>query len=121
MRKMALLGAAVALLVALALPGVAGGAAVKPTFADRFEARKTCIGERGYADPVKRWEFRQLYGRHPMRRCVRYHARLIAMERRAELPVIRAECRLARMEAPIEFQQEYPGGIRMCVRMESMP
>jgi hypothetical protein len=35
--------------------------------------------------------------------------------------VIRAECRMAQWEAPLDFRLEYPGGIDMCVRMESMP
>lgn len=118
MKRIAVIVVGAAVAAGLTLPGAG---AAKPTFADRLEARKTCIGERGVGDPIKRQEFRLLYGRRPMRRCVRYHARLIAMERRMELPLIRAECRLAQQEAPLEFLQDYPGGVPMCVRMESMP
>lgn len=119
MKKIAVVLAGAAVASGLTVPAVAGPPA--PNFADRFEARKTCISERGVGDPAKRLEFRLLYGKRPMRNCVRYHARLIAMERRMEAPLIRAECRMAQMEAPLEFSQEYPGGVRMCVRMESMP
>jgi hypothetical protein len=115
------LGAAVA--VGLTLPA-AGTAAAKPTQADRFEARITCAEGRG----VTRFErkmFRQAYGgrtvKQAFRRCVKHHARFLARERGVELPGIRFECRMARMEAPLEFRMEYPGGVRMCVRMESAP
>jgi hypothetical protein len=118
MKKIAMVVAGGAVAAGLALP--AAGAA-GPTFLDRFEARQTCIGERGVGDPVKAREFRLLYGRRPMRRCVRYNARLIAMERRIEAPTIRAECQMEARIDPIEFRQEYPGGVETCVRMESMP
>jgi hypothetical protein len=120
MRKKAVLsviGLAVAVAVAATVPA---SAAPKPTMFDRFEARQTCISERGVGDPVKRMEFRMLYGRRPMRRCVRMHARTIMMERRMELPIIRMECRIAAQTDP-EFRLDYPGGVRMCVRMETMP
>jgi hypothetical protein len=111
------IGLAVA--VAMTLPASAG-AAPRPTMFDRFEARQTCISERGVGDPVKRMEFRMLYGRRrPMRRCVRMHARTIAMERRMELPMIRMECRIAARTDP-EFRLEFPS-VRACVRMEMMP
>jgi hypothetical protein len=118
MKKIAVIVVGAAVAAGLTLPGAA---AAGPTWADRFEARKTCISERGVGDPVKRREFRLLYGRRPMRKCVRYHARLIAMERRAEAPLIRAECRMEQIADPIEFRQEFPGGVDMCVRLESMP
>jgi hypothetical protein len=108
------LGLAVA--VALTVPA---SAAPRPNMFDRFEARKTCISERGVGDPVKRMEFRLLYGRRPMRRCVRMHARTIAMERRMELPMIWMECRIAARTDP-EFRLEFPS-VRACVRMETMP
>jgi hypothetical protein len=108
------LGLAVA--VALTVPA---SAAPGPNMFDRFEARKTCIGERGVGDPIKRMEFRMLWGRRPMRKCVRFYAREAAMERRLELPAIRMECRLAARTDP-EFRLEYPS-VRACVRMESMP
>jgi hypothetical protein len=120
MRKKAVLsviGLAVVVAVAMTVPA---SAAPKPTMFDRFEARQTCISERGVGDPVKRREFKLLYGRRPMRRCVRMHARTIMIERRMELPLIRAECRLLARTEP-EFRLDYPGGVRMCIRMETMP
>jgi hypothetical protein len=118
MKKIAVIVVGAAVAAGLTLP--ATGAA-KPTIFDRFEARKTCVGERGVGDPVKAREFRLLWGRRPMRKCVRYNARLIAMERRIGAPIIRAECQLEARLNPIEFRQEFPGGVDMCVRMESMP
>jgi hypothetical protein len=119
-RTLVVLGLAVA--VALTLPA-ANAAAVKPTLADRMEARATCISERG-SDIVKHREFRLLYGgRKPFRRCVKFHARQIAAERVLEAPMIRAECQLGQAEDPLGFAQEYPGPdpVGLCVRMESMP
>jgi hypothetical protein len=119
MRKKAVLsviGLAVLVAVVMTVPA---SAAAKPTMFDRFEARQTCISERGVGDPVKRMEFRMLYGRRPMRRCVRMNARTIAMERRMDLPIIRMECRMAAMTDP-EFRLEFPS-VRACVRMETMP
>jgi hypothetical protein len=109
------LGLAVA--VALTLPA---SAMAKPTMFDRFEARQTCIAERGTGDPLKVKSWRLLWGRKPMRKCVRFNARLIAMERVAEVPLIKAECRLLARTEP-EFRLEYPGGVKMCIRMEMMP
>src|SRR5918999_6136410 len=113
MRKIAMIVVGAAVAAALMLP--ATGAA-KPSIYDRFEARQTCLGERGVGDPIKRQEFRLLYGRKPMRKCVRFHARTIAMERRVEVPLIKAECRMNARIDP-EFRLEYPGGVRMCIRM----
>ena len=102
---------------------VGGSTAVaKPTFADRLEARANCISERGVGDPVKANAFRMLYGgRRPFRRCVRYQVKLVVAERRLALPMIRSECRLAQMEAPLDFRMEFPGGVDQCVKIESMP
>jgi hypothetical protein len=118
MRKIAVVVVGAALAAGLTLPSAA---AAKPSIFDRFEARTTCLSERGTGDFVKMREFRLLYGRKPMRKCVRYNARIIAMERRIDRPVIKAECRMARWENPLEFRMEFPGGVKMCVRMESMP
>jgi hypothetical protein len=119
MRKKAVLSViGLAVAVAMTVPATAVSAP-RPTMFDRFEARQTCISERGVGDPVKRMEFRMLYGRRPMRRCVRMHARTIAMERRMELPMIRMECRIAAQTDP-EFRLEFPS-VRACVRMEMMP
>ena len=117
MRKKAVLSV-IGLAVAVAMT-VPASAVAKPTRIDRFEARQTCISERGVGDPVARMEFRMLYGRRPMRKCVRMNARLLAMERRAELPMIRMECRIAAQTDP-EFRLEFPS-VRACVRMEMMP
>jgi hypothetical protein len=118
MRKKAVLSViGLAVAVAMTLPA---SAVAKPTMFDRFEARQTCIGERGVGDPIKRQEFRLLWGRKPMRKCVRFNARLIAMERVAEVPLIKAECRLLARTEP-EFRLDYPGGVKMCIRMEMMP
>jgi hypothetical protein len=119
MRKKAVLsviGLAVVVAVAMTVPA---SAAPKPTMFDRFEARQACISERGVGDPVKQMEFKMLYGRRPMRKCVRMNARIIAMERRMELPMIRMECRIAAQTDP-EFRLEFPS-VRACVRMGMMP
>ena len=87
MRKksvLAIVGLAVA--VAMTLPA---SAVAKPTMFDRHEARLTCIGEMGVGDPVKRASFRLLWGRKPLRKCVRFYARQIAAERRMEVPLSR--------------------------------
>jgi hypothetical protein len=120
MRKKAVfsvIGLAVVVAVAMTVPA---SAAPKPTIFDRFEARQTCISERGTGDPLKVRAWKMLWGRRPMRKCVRFNARLIAMERRAEVPIIKAECRLGARTDP-EFRLEYPGGVRMCIRMGLMP
>jgi hypothetical protein len=117
MRKKAVLSVlALAVAVAMTVPAAAPA---KPTMFDRFEARQTCISERGIGDPVKMMEFKMLYGRRPMRKCVRMHARTIAMERRMEVPMIRMECRIAARTDP-EFRLEFPS-VRACVRMEMLP
>jgi hypothetical protein len=117
MKKKAVLSViGLAVAVAMTLPA---SAVAKPTMFDRFEARQTCISERGIGDPVKMMEFKMLYGRRPMRKCVKMHARTIAMERRMELPMIRMECRIMAQTDPA-FRLEFPS-VRACVRMETMP
>ena len=118
MRKKGVL-AVIGLAVAVAMT-VPASAVAKPTMFDRHEARLTCIGEMGVGDPVKRASFRLLWGRKPLRKCVRFYARQIAAERRMEVPLIKAECRLLARTEP-EFRLEYPGGVRMCIRMGLMP
>jgi hypothetical protein len=120
-RAIVVLGLAVA--AALTLPA-AGATAVRPNPVERAEARVTCAEQRG----ITRYEhrlFRRSYGgksrRGAFRKCVRRQARILAMERGAELPAIRGECQMARLEAPLEFRMEYPGGVKMCVRMETAP
>ncbi|HEV3376919.1 MAG TPA: hypothetical protein VG126_06535 [Thermoleophilaceae bacterium] len=117
MRKKTVLGViGLAVAVAMTLPA---SAVAKPNIWDRFEARQACISERGVGDPVKMMQFKMLYGRRPMRKCVRMHARLVAMENRFEVPMIRMECRLMARTDP-EFRLEFPS-VRACVRMEMMP
>jgi hypothetical protein len=119
-RLLLILGAAV--LVAMTLPAVAD-AAGRPTPADLFEARAICNSERG-TDIIKRSEFLRMYaGPRPFRRCVRRHARLIALERAAEVPQITAKCQAEALTDPAEFALEYPGpnGVEMCVLLETLP
>jgi hypothetical protein len=101
---------------------MASSAASRPSHADRLEARTICISERGAGDPVRAREFRTLYGgRRALRRCVRFHVRQVVIERRLELPTIRAECQLEARSAPVAFRLDYPGGLRQCVRFEALP
>jgi hypothetical protein len=96
--------------------------AARPSHADRLEARTICVSERGAGDPFQAREFRTLYGgRRAFRRCVRFHMRQVVIERRLELPTIRAECQMEARAAPVEFRLQYPGGLGQCVRFESLP
>jgi hypothetical protein len=97
-------------------------AAAAPSLADRLEARTICVSERGAGDPFKAREFRRLYGgRRAFRRCVRFHVRQVVIERRLELPTIKAECRLEARATPVAFRSDYPGGLRQCVRFGALP
>jgi hypothetical protein len=101
---------------------MAPSAASRPSHADRLEARTICVSERGAGDPFRAREFRMLYGgRRAFRRCVRFHVRQVVIERRLELPTIRAECRLEARATPVAFRLDYPGGLRQCVRFEALP
>jgi hypothetical protein len=105
-----------------ALLAPASSAAAAPSLADRLEARTICVSERGAGDPFKEREFRRLYGgRRAFRRCVRFHVRQVAIERRLELPTITAECRMEARATPVAFRLDYPGGLRQCVRIEALP
>jgi hypothetical protein len=117
-RKSALLG----LGVISACLGIGPSAAAAPSLADRLEARTICVSERGAGDPFKKREFRRLYGgRRAFRRCVRFHVRQVAIERRLELPTIMVECRLEARATPVAFRLDFPGGVRQCVRFEALP
>jgi hypothetical protein len=97
-------------------------AAAGPSLADRLEARTICVSERGAGDPFRAREFQMLYGgRRAFRRCVRFQVRQVVIERRLELPSIRAECQLEAREAPGAFRLDYPGGLRQCVRFAALP
>jgi hypothetical protein len=97
-------------------------AAARPSLADRLEARMICVSERGAGDPFRAREFRMLYGgRRAFRRCVRFYVRQVVIERRLELPTIRAECRLEARATPLQFRLDYPGGLGECVRFAALP
>jgi hypothetical protein len=105
-------------LAVLALPPSA--AAVKPTKYERQLARIECLSERG-ADPASRAEFRALYGRKPLKRCIRFKAQELAQERAIASSEARIACNEERASDPLGFRQEYPGGVKQCIRLESAP
>jgi hypothetical protein len=109
------LGVAVAIIAVLAL--TASASMARPTKADYRKARAECRAERGYT-PADHFSFAQEWGRpRPFRRCVRALAREFAAERRQAW----RDCRMEKMEDPFGFHQEYPGGVRQCVRLETAP
>jgi hypothetical protein len=143
----ALLALVAAVAVAMTLPAAASAAA--PTAGDRQKARSSCANERGLTR-AKHQRFKLKYGvgarhRNSFNRCVKIKARKFARRRAGgggglpglgapgipgvpmlpggipEMPGVRMECQIAQMEDPIAFQTDYPGGLEMCVLMESMP
>jgi hypothetical protein len=140
----ALLALVAAVAVAMTLPAAASAAA--PTAGDRQKARSSCANERGLTR-AKHQRFKLKYGvgarhRNSWNRCVKIKARQFARRRAGgggggglpglgvpgtlpggipEMPGVRLECQVAQMEDPIAFQTDYPGGLEMCVLMESMP
>jgi hypothetical protein len=138
-----LLALVAVLAVALTLPAAASAA---PTARDKQRARGSCANERGLTK-AKHQRFNLKYGvgarhRNAFNRCVKIKARTFARRRAGgggglpglgvpgtgtlpggivELPGVRLECQIAQMEDPIAFQTDFPGGIEMCVLMESMP
>ena len=142
-----LLAVVAAVAVALTLPTMASAA---PTAGDRQKARGSCANERGLTK-AKHQRFKLKYGvgarhRNSFNRCVKIKARAYASRRAGggggglpglgvpgvpgvpmlpggipEMPGVRMECQIAQMEDPIAFQTDYPGGLEMCVLMESMP
>jgi hypothetical protein len=105
-------------LAVLALPPSA--AAVKPTKYERQLARIECLSERG-TDPASRAEFRALYGKKPLKRCIRVIAQEFAAERAIAASEARIGCQEERASDPLGFRQEYPGGLKQCIRLESLP
>ena len=106
-------------LAVLALPPAAA-AAVKPTKYEKLLARLECGMERG-ADPVKRAEFRAHYpGKRPLLVCIRFKSWELALERAAAPAEARIACRQEKLTNP-EFGLEFPGGVKQCIRLESMP
>ena len=102
----------------LALPASAAG--VKPTRAEKRLAKAECRAERGVTR-AEHLEFRIEYGgRRPFRRCVRLRSMEFARERAIERAEAWRTCRAERAADPVEFAEDYPGGLRHCVRMESI-
>jgi hypothetical protein len=116
MKKIVLIAAGLAVLT---MPPAA--AAVKPTKYERQLARIECLEERG-ADPASRAEFRAMYpGKKPLKVCIRIKARELAAERAVVASEARIACQEERASDPVGFREEYPGGIKQCIRLESMP
>ena len=106
-------------LAVLALPPAA--AAVKPTKYEKQLARIECLSERG-VDAISRAEFRATYpGKKPLRVCIRIKAREFATERAIAASEARIGCQEEKASDPLGFRQEYPGGLKQCIRLESAP
>jgi hypothetical protein len=96
-------------------------AARKATAYEKLLARVECGKERG-PDPVKRAEFKATYAaKNPMKLCIQFKALEMAIDRAAAPGEARIACQQAKTEDPYGFRLEYPGGIKQCVRLESMP
>jgi hypothetical protein len=133
-----------AVAVALTLPAAASAAAA-PSRADKQKARSSCANERGLTR-ARHQKFSLKYGakgKRAFNRCVKIKARKFARRGGGgglpglgvpgvpgvpmlpggipEMPGVRMECQIAQMEDPLAFTTEYPGGLEMCVLMESMP
>ena len=105
-------------LAVLAVPPAT--AAVKPTKYEKLLARLECGMERG-ADPVKRAEFRAHYpGKRPLLVCIRFKSWELALERAAAPGEARIACQQEQLTNP-EFRLGFPGGIKQCIGLESMP
>jgi hypothetical protein len=106
-------------LAVLALPPAA--AAVKPTKFEKRQARIECLSERG-VDAVSRAEFRLTYpGKKPLKVCIRVKAAELAAERALASSEARIACNEEKASDPLGFRQEYPGGVKQCIRLESAP
>ena len=147
----ALLALVAAVAVAMTLPAAASAASAAPSAGDRQKARGSCANERGLTRAKhQRFKLKYGVGarhRNSFNRCVKIKARSYARRRGGgggggglpglgvpgipgvpmlpggipEMPGVRMECQIAQMEDPIAFQTDYPGGLEMCVLMESMP
>lgn len=105
-------------LAVLALPPSA--AAVKPTKYERQQARIECLSERG-VDAASRAEFRLTYGKKPLRRCIRILAQEFALERSVASSEARIACQQEKASDPVGFREEFPGGLKQCIQLESAP
>jgi hypothetical protein len=93
----------------------------KPNRQELMLARIECGKERG-ADPVKIAEFNAMYAaKRPLLFCIQFKAYGLAMERGTARAEARTTCIQERAANPAEFRLEYPGGLRQCIQLESMP
>lgn len=93
----------------------------KPNAYEKLLARVNCGLERG-TDPVKRAEFNAMYAtKRPLQFCIQFKALELAIERAAAPAEARIACNQAKVENPAEFRLEYPGGLKQCITLESMP
>jgi hypothetical protein len=93
----------------------------KPNAYEKLLARVECGKERG-TDPIKRAEFNAMYAtKRPLLFCIQFKALELAIERAAAPAEARISCNQAKVENPAEFRLEYPGGIKQCITLESMP
>ena len=93
----------------------------KPNAYEKLLARVECGLERG-TDPVKRAEFNATYAtKRPLLFCIQFKALELAIERAAAPAEARISCNQAKVENPAEFRLEYPGGLKQCITLESMP
>jgi hypothetical protein len=96
-------------------------AARKATRYEKLLARIECGKERG-ADPVKRAEFNAMYAaKRPLLLCIQFKALEMAIDRAAAPGEARIACALAKTEDPLAFRLDYPGGLKQCIKLESMP
>jgi hypothetical protein len=93
----------------------------KATKYERLLARVECGKERG-TDPVKRAEFNAMYAsKRPLALCIQFKALEMAIDAASAPAEARIACSQAKAQNPFEFRLEYPGGIKQCVKLESMP
>lgn len=93
----------------------------KPTKYEVMLARSECGKERG-TDPIKIAEFNAMYAaKRPLLFCIQFKALELAIERAAAPAEARISCTQERAADPVGFRQEYPGGLKQCITLESMP
>jgi hypothetical protein len=93
----------------------------KPTQYERLLARSECGKERG-TEPIKIAEFNAMYAaKRPLLFCIEFKALELAIERAAAPAEARISCTQERASDPVGFREEYPGGLKQCIQLESMP